>query len=141
MTFEEVSKKFPLDCVMGDFYTYSLTEENLKFKLDFYDAWQYGEFFSFNRKDNKYYAHCFQDIRCEGYITMDGIDFHAYGTADDYSIQYLDEMNSCCFIEPEIVDKNDFYYKRIEDFFQEQNPYSIIIRCKKDLLQVKQYEF
>lgn len=51
MTFEEVSKKYPLDCVMGDFYTYSLTEENLKFKLGFYDAWQYGEFFSFNRKD------------------------------------------------------------------------------------------
>lgn len=142
MTFEEVSKKFPLYCAIGDFNIFARTEKEVTYRLDSYSQHN-DHFFSYNPQEQKFYELYFMYIQCDGYVTLDGKDFHAYGIEEDYSLMYLDEREEGCFIDSEIMldVSTDRYFDLIENYFKQRFPESKIIRCKKDLLQVKQYEF
>lgn len=119
---------------------FSRTEKEVEYRLNFYTRLN-DSFFSYNPKEQKFYELHFLYIQCDGYVTLDGKEFHAYGIEEDYSLSYLDELKEGCFIDPDIMANTDKYFELIENYFKQQYPDSFIIRCKKDLLQIKQYEF
>ena len=118
MTFEEVSKKYPLGMIIGEFCP--MARENTKEQV--YDSlgyWEYNEFFYIQGKDrNTFHRVIVYYYKCEGYRTTDGENFQAYTTGNEGYMESFEEpvpSMKDAFMIPPIEDKD--YEEKLQEAF------------------------
>lgn len=118
MTFEEVSKKYPLRMIIGEFCP--MARENTKEQV--YDSlgyWEYNEFFYIQGKDrNTFHRVIVYYYKCEGYRTTDGENFHAYTTGNEGYMESFEEpvpSMKDAFMIPPIEDEE--YEEKLQEAF------------------------
>lgn len=115
MTFEEVSKKYPLGMIIGEF----CPMEEIKTKQQVYDSlkyWEYNDFFYIQGKDrNTFHRVIVYYYKCEGYKTTNGKDFQAYTGYDGYIETFEEPAPSMkdAFMIPPIEDED--YEERLQE--------------------------
>lgn len=142
MTFEEVSKKYPLGMVVGRFYPM----EETKTKQQVYDSlgyWEYNDFFYIQGKDrNTFHRVAVYYYKCEGYRTTDGKNFQAYTTSDDGYMETFEEpvpsMNNAFMISP-IEDEEKLQEAFAAEWLKKRTETPIFNR--QQLEEITRYEF
>jgi hypothetical protein len=145
MTFEEVSKKYPLGMIMGEFCP---TEET-KTKQQVYDSlrrWEYHDSFYIQGKDrNTFHRVIIYYYKCEGYRTIDGKYFQAYTTDYAGCMARFEEpapsMKDAFMIPP--IEDEDYEEKLQEAFAAEwlKKRTETPIFNRKQLEVITRYEF
>ena len=118
MNFEEVSKKYPVGMIIGEFCP--MARESTKEQV--YDSlgyWEYNEFFYIQGKDrNTFHRVTVYYYKCEGYRTTDGKEFQAYTTGDEGYMETFEEpvpSMKDAFMIPPIEDED--YEERLQEAF------------------------
>ena len=145
MTFEEVSKKYPLGMIIGEF----CPMEEIRTKQQVYDSlgyWEYHDNFYIQGKDrNTFHRVMIYYYKCEGYRTTDGKYFRAYTTDDVGCMTWFEEpvpSMKDAFIIPPIEDED--YEEKLQEAFavewlkkRTETP----IFNRKQLEEITRYEF
>ena len=145
MTFEEVSKKYPLGMIVGEFCP--MARENTKEQVhDSLGYWEYNNFFYIQGKDrNTFHRVIVYYYKCEGYRTTDGKEFQAYTTGDEGYMETFEEpapsMESAFMIPP--IEDEDYEEKLQEAFAAEwlKKRTETPIFNRKQLEEITRYEF
>ena len=145
MTFEEVSKKYPLGTIVGEF----CPMEDTRTKQQVYDSlgyWEYRDNFYIQGKDrNTFHRVMIYYYKCEGYYTTDGKFFQAYATDDAGYMERFEEPTSSildAFIIPPIEDED--YEEKLQEAFAAEwlkKRTETPIFNRKQLEEITRYEF
>ena len=145
MTFEEVSKKYPLNMIIGEFCP-SKQEDTKAWVQESLGYWEYNDFFYIQGKNRNTFHRVFvYYYKCEGYRTTDGKNFQAYTTGDDGYMESFEEpvpsMNDAFMIPP--IEEKDYDKKLQEAFAAEwlKKRTETPIFNRKQLEEITRYEF
>lgn len=142
MTFEEVSKKYPLGMIVGEF----CPMEETKTKQQVYDSlgyWEYHDNFYIQGKDrNTFHRVVIYYYKCEGYYTTDGKYFQAYTTDDaGYMVRFEEPVHSMkdAFMIPPAEDQEKLQEAFAAEWLKKRIETPIFNR--QQLEEITRYEF